>query len=147
MQAIYSTREQRHAYLYLRLLTGVDFFGHGFVRIFTGTHLSGFAQGLVKSMASTPLPALLTLATGYAVPPIELLIGILLLTGLFTRYALTLASLLMMILMFGTTLKQDWATASTQLLYGLVLALLLFARERYDPSWRSLLRLSKPPYG
>jgi thiosulfate dehydrogenase [quinone] large subunit len=133
------TREQQHAYLYLRLLTGLDFFGHGFARVFTGTHLSGFAQGMVKSMAATPLPTSLTLATGYAVPPIELLIGILLLTGLFTRFALTLASLLILVLMFGVTLKQDWPTAGSQLLYGLVLAVLLFARERYDLSWPSLL--------
>jgi thiosulfate dehydrogenase [quinone] large subunit len=134
------TREQHLAYLYLRLLTGLDFFGHGFARIFTGTYLSGFAEGMVKSMATAPLPSALTLATGYAVPPIELLIGILLLTGLVTRYALTLASLLMLVLMFGVTLKQDWATAGTQLLYGLVLSVLLFLRERYDRSWPSLLR-------
>jgi thiosulfate dehydrogenase [quinone] large subunit len=136
------TREQHHAYLYLRLLTGLDFFGHGFARIFTGTHLSGFAQGMVKSMASTPLPSVLTHATGYTVPPTELLIGVLLLTGLFTRYTLKLALLLMLVLMFGVTLKQDWPTAGTQLLYGLVLALLLFARERYDLSWPSLFRLT-----
>ena len=30
------TAEQRQAYLLLRLLTGLDFFGHGFARIFTG---------------------------------------------------------------------------------------------------------------
>ena len=39
-----SSREQRRAYLLLRLLTGLDFFGHGFARIATGTHLSGFAM-------------------------------------------------------------------------------------------------------
>jgi thiosulfate dehydrogenase [quinone] large subunit len=127
--------EQRHAYLLLRLLTGLDFFGHGFARIFTGSHLSGFAQGMVKSMATAPLPPALTLATGYAVPPVELLIGTLLLFGLATRFTLTLAFLLMFVLMFGVTLKQDWATAGQQLQYGLVLAILLFARARYDISW------------
>jgi thiosulfate dehydrogenase [quinone] large subunit len=132
--------EQRQAYVLLRLLTGLDFFGHGFARIFTGTHLSGFAQGMVKSMAATPLPPALTLATGYVVPCVELVIGLLLLTGLATRAALTLALLLMLVLMFGVTLKQDWATAGSQLLYGLVLFVLLFARERYDLSWPALFR-------
>jgi thiosulfate dehydrogenase [quinone] large subunit len=116
--------EQRQAYVLLRLLTGLDFFGHGFARIFTGTHLSGFAQGMVKSMAATPLPPALTLATGYVVPCVELVIGL----------------LLMLVLMFGVTLKQDWATAGSQLLYGLVLFVLLFARERYDLSWPALFR-------
>ena len=131
--------EHRHAYLLLRLVTGLDFFMHGFARIFTGTHLSGFAQGMVKSMASTPLPASLTLASGYAIPCVELLIGTLLLLGLFTRAALTLALLLMLVLMFGIGLKQDWNIASQQLLYALVLSILLFLRHRYDLAWPDLL--------
>jgi thiosulfate dehydrogenase [quinone] large subunit len=135
-----ATREQRQAYVLFRLLTGLDFFGHGFARIFTGSHLSGFAQGMVKSMASTPLPSSLTLVSGYAIPCVELLIGILLLLGLFTRYTLILAFLLMFVLMFGITLKQDWSIAMQQLMYGLVLFLLLFARERYDLSWPQLFR-------
>jgi thiosulfate dehydrogenase [quinone] large subunit len=134
----FSTTEQRHAYVLLRLITGLDFFGHGFARIFTGTHLSGFAQGMVKSMAGTPLPPSLALATGFVVPCVELLIGILLLLGVATRFALTLALLLMMVLMFGVTLKQDWNVAGQQLLYGLALAALLFGRERYDLSWKAL---------
>ncbi len=132
------TRERHHAYLLLRLVTGLDFFMHGFARIFTGTHLSGFAQGMVKSMSSTPLPPTLTLACGYIIPCVELLIGTLLLLGLFTRAALTLALLLMFVLMFGIGLKQDWNVASQQLLYALVLALLLFARNPYDLSWPKL---------
>ena len=132
------TTEQHHAYVLLRLFTGLDFFGHGFARIFTGTHLSGFAQGMVKSMASTPLPPSLTLATGYLIPCVELLIGTLLLLGLFTRATLTLALLLMFVLMFGIGLKQDWNVAASQLLYALVLALLLFARNPYDLSWPKL---------
>jgi thiosulfate dehydrogenase [quinone] large subunit len=136
----FPSHEQRQAYLLLRLLTGLNFFMHGFARIFTGTHLSGFAQGMVKNMASTPLPASLTLATGYLIPCAELLIGICLLAGVFTRSTLVAAMLLMMLLMFGITLKQDWATAGSQLLYGLVLTALLFGRLRYDISWPTLFR-------
>jgi thiosulfate dehydrogenase [quinone] large subunit len=130
--------EQRQAYLLLRVLTGLDFFGHGFARVFTGTHLGGFAQGMVKSMSAAPLPAGLVLATGYTVPCVELLIGIFLLLGVFTRVTVTLALLLMMVLMFGVTMKQDWTTAGSQLVYGLVLAALLFARQQYDLSWPAL---------
>lgn len=132
--------EERHAYLLLRLLTGLNFFMHGFARIATGSHLSGFAQGMVKSMAATPLPRTLTLASGYVIPCIELVVGALLLLGFATRAALILGFLLMFVLMFGITLKQDWATAGSQLLYGLVLAALLFGRARYDVAWAALFR-------
>jgi thiosulfate dehydrogenase [quinone] large subunit len=132
------TTEQRQAYLLLRLVTGLDFFMHGFARIFTGSGLPGFANGMVTSMASTPLLPQAVLAAGYTIPCIELLVGTLLLLGLFTRAALTLALLLMLLLMFGITLKQDWNTAGGQLLYALVLAALLFARQRYDLSWPGL---------
>jgi thiosulfate dehydrogenase (quinone) large subunit len=132
------TRERHQAYLLLRLITGLDFFMHGFARIFTGTHLSGFAQGMAKSMAATPLPPSLSLATGYIIPCVELLIGALLLLGLFTRAALTVALLVLIVLMFGIGLKQDWNVASQQLLYALVLAILLFARNPYDLTWPKL---------
>jgi thiosulfate dehydrogenase [quinone] large subunit len=134
------TRERQQAYLLLRFVTGLDFFMHGFARIFTGSGLPGFAQGMVKSMSSTQLLPSVVLATGYAIPCVELLIGTLLLLGLFTRATLTLALLLMFVLMFGIGLKQDWNVAGQQLLYALVLALLLFARNPYDQSWPNLFR-------
>jgi thiosulfate dehydrogenase [quinone] large subunit len=134
------TFEQRQAYFLLRLVTGLDFFMHGFARIFTGTGLSGFANGMVASMAATQLLPSAVLAAGYAIPCVELLIGTLLLLGLFTRATLTLALLLMLVLMFGVGLKQDWNVAGSQLLYALVLAILLFARSRYDLSWPALFR-------
>ncbi len=137
------TRERHQAYLLLRLVTGLDFFMHGSSRIFTGTHLSGFARGMVKSMAATPLPPGLALACGYTIPCVELLIGTLLLLGLYTRATLTLALLLMFTLMFGIGLKQDWMVAGDQLLYALVLAILLFARIPYDITWPQLFR--RPP--
>jgi thiosulfate dehydrogenase [quinone] large subunit len=135
------TRDQHHAYLLLRVLTGFDFFGHGFARISTGTHLSGFAQGMVKSMVTSPLPPSLTLAAGYGIPVVEGVIGVLLLLGIFTRYALVAALLLMVVLMFGVTMKQDWTAAGQQMVYGLILATLLFTRQPYDISWLRLFRL------
>jgi thiosulfate dehydrogenase (quinone) large subunit len=135
-----ATREQRFAYLLLRLLTGLNFFGHGFARIFTGAGLSGFAHGMVGNMAKAPLPPALMLATGYVVPCVELVIGVLLLVGAATRFALVLALVLMLVLMFGVTMKQDWNVAGQQLLYGLVLALLLYGRERLDLSWPQVFR-------
>jgi thiosulfate dehydrogenase [quinone] large subunit len=134
------SRDQRAAYLLLRVITGMDFFGHGFARIFTGTHLGGFAHWMLGDMAKSPLPASLVLATGYVVPCVELVIGVLLLTGVATRQALIVAMLLVLVLMFGITMKQDWNIAGQQLLYGLVLAVLLSGCERLNVSWPALLR-------
>ena len=134
------SRDQKLAYFLLRLIAGMDFFGHGFARIFTGTHLGGFAHGMVGEMAKSPLPQSLVLVTGYVVPCVELVIGVLLLAGVATRYALIAALLLMVVLMFGITMKQEWNVAEQQLFYGLVLAVLLYGRERLDLSWPALLR-------
>ena len=45
----------------------------------------------------------------------------------------------MFVLMFGVCMKQDWNAAGQQMLYALILAILLFARDRYDVAWRRLL--------
>jgi thiosulfate dehydrogenase (quinone) large subunit len=137
---VQGSRDERAAYLLLRVITGMNFFGHGFARIFTGTHLGGFAHWMVGDMAKSPLPASLVLATGYVVPCVELVIGVLLLTGVATRQALIVAMLLVLVLMFGITMKQDWNIAGQQLLYGLVLAVLLSGCERLNVSWPALLR-------
>jgi thiosulfate dehydrogenase [quinone] large subunit len=64
-------------------------------------------------------------------PFIEGLLGALLLVGLRTRAALIGASLLMVVLTFGSSLVQDWSAAGAQLMYALVLSTLLFL-HRYD---------------
>lgn len=137
-------RSQQHAFVLLRVLTGLDFFGHGYARTFTGTYLQGFAEGMQKSMASAPLSPDLVLIVGYVIPIVELLIGTCLILGIFTRMALTAAFGLMFVLMFGVTMKQDWNAAGQQMLYGLVLFVLLFIYDRYDLSWPNLFRRSRP---
>ena len=81
------SHDQKLAYFLLRLIAGMDFFGHGFARIFTGTHLGGFAHGMVGEMAKSPLPQSLVLVTGYVVPCVELVIGVLLLIAGLTHPA------------------------------------------------------------
>jgi thiosulfate dehydrogenase [quinone] large subunit len=62
----------------------------------------------------------------YGVPVIEAVVGVALILGLFTRFALALSALLMIALTIGVTSNQQWDTAGQQLLYSLVLAVLLF---------------------
>lgn len=137
-QHIRTTREQHLAYVLLRLLVGVNLFGHGAIRIFHG--VSGFAAGMVKQMADTPLPQAFVSLFGHTVPWTELVLGALLIAGVFTRQALIACMLFLTALMFGITLKQDWPTAGLQLLYGAVVFALLYLRESKDASWLSILR-------
>jgi len=139
--------EQRWAYVLLRAFVGLDFFGHGYARIFTGTYLSGFVVGMQHSMASAPLDPRLVLAMGYVIPVVEVMVGAVLLLGWMTRWAVMTAFGLMFVLMFGVTMKQDWTAAGQQLVYGAVLAALLFLRVRYDGGWLAVFRGEGPARG
>ena len=131
------------AYLLLRAMLGVNMLMHGVSRILAGP--SAFAAGLVHGFQSTPLPAPLTYSFALALPFAEALIGVLLLLGLFRRFALLLGGALMVALTFGTTLKQDWPSAGLQLIYALVYAALLaflhhdrFTLDRRFPSRKAV---------
>ncbi|MEO6802970.1 MAG: DoxX family membrane protein [Granulicella sp.] len=130
--------EQKMAYVLLRVAMGVDFLGHGFIRLLHGSGV--FAQWMLQQMSGTPLPAGFVYGFGLILPPIEALVGLLLLAGLLTRQVVIAGSLVMLALMFGTALRQDWSTVALQLFYSFLFAVLLFLRERYDASWPSLMR-------
>ena len=125
--------EQRIAYVLLRIALGVNFLGHGTIRLLHGNAV--FAQGMVKQMADTPLPYALVYGFGWVLPILEFGIGLLLIAGVWTRWVLVFGALLMISLMAGVTLKQDWAVAGLQLTYSFLFSLLLFLREKYDMSW------------
>jgi thiosulfate dehydrogenase [quinone] large subunit len=63
---------------------------------------------------------------GYAIPFIELLLGLALIFGVVTRAALVAGALFMMALTVGVTANQQWDVAGQQLLYSLVFFMLLF---------------------
>ena len=78
--------EQRMAYVLLRVAMGVDFLGHGTIRLLHGN--VAFAQGMVKQMTETPLPSAFVYGFGWILPFVEFAIGVLLVAGLWTRWAL-----------------------------------------------------------
>jgi thiosulfate dehydrogenase [quinone] large subunit len=61
----------------------------------------------------------------------EVLIGAAVAIGFRTRVALFAGTVLMLALMFGTTLRQDWATTEIQFNYSFIYCLLL-AGIRFD---------------
>lgn len=126
-----SNSDEKVAYALLRAVVGTNLLMHGVSRLLAGPE--AFAMHLTGQFARSPLPQPLVRIFGSVLPSIEGTIGLLLLIGLKTRWALIAASLLMLVLTFGSTMLQDWTAAGTQLMYALVFSILLFLR-RYN-SW------------
>jgi len=80
------------------------------------------------------LPGWFVYAFGLVLPSLEALIGISLIIGLLTKWALFAGSLLMSILIFGTCLRSDWATVGVQMIYVIAyfLALLFLEYNQYS---------------
>jgi thiosulfate dehydrogenase [quinone] large subunit len=115
------------AYALLRIVFGVNFAGHGLIRIYNG--VASFATTTAEHLAKSPLPQGLTYAFSYAIPFVEAILGLTLILGVFTRIALICGALFMMALTIGVTANQQWDVASQQLLYSVVFFLLLYLIE------------------
>jgi len=118
---------------------GLNLALHGISRIFIGG-LTQFVNATVTQFQNAPLPQWQVRAFATTLPFLELVLGAMLLIGLGTRWALTLGALIMMALVFGTSLRSDWNLVFLQMFYSFLYFVLLFFR-RYD-AWSvdSLLR-------
>lgn len=128
----FKTSDIALAYLLLRVTLGVNMLMHGVARLIAGE--DKFVASVVEKFHASPLPHPLVYGFAAALPWIEAAIGLLVLLGLRTRLALTAGGLLIVVLMFGVTLVQNWETAGQQLVYAVVFALLLAfaAVDRYS---------------
>ncbi len=115
------------AFVLGRLLLGLNFLMHGLVRI---PKLSVFQAGISKEFAASPLPPALVVMFGKGLPYVEAGLGVLLLLGLFTRAALVVAMLLIMTLVFGSSLLEKWNIVGDQMVYGLFIFALLLQLHR-----------------
>ena len=105
-----------------RICLGINIAVHGLARL---GHIGAFAAGLRAEFGQTILPGPLVELSGYGIVIGEACIGLLILLGLGLRGALVAGMVLMLILQFGTCLRQDWNAAGAQLIYvGLYAALL-----------------------
>jgi thiosulfate dehydrogenase (quinone) large subunit len=120
-------RNEQLGYALLRAVVGVNLMMHGISRMITGP--GEFAAKLVMQFEHAPLPAWSVWVFGLILPATEGLLGLLILVGLRTRAALVAASLLIMLLTFGSSLLQDWNVTGTQLTYALVYSILIFLHQ------------------
>jgi thiosulfate dehydrogenase (quinone) large subunit len=126
------------AYALLRIALGVNFAGHGLIRIHNGA--AAFAQATAEHLAKSPLPPSLIYAFSYAIPFIEAILGLTLILGIFTRISLVCGAIFMMLLTVGVAANQQWDLAGQQLLYSVVFFLLLYLHEHNQFSLDSALR-------
>jgi thiosulfate dehydrogenase [quinone] large subunit len=136
-----SRRGAALAFVLLRLTLGLNICMHGVSRIAAGP--ATFAGSLVPMFQKTPLPPWSVHIFGLILPWAEAILGLLLLVGLCTRFALVAGALLILVLTFGTTLRQDWNIAGVQLIYAAVYAALLALDRWNDYSVDRLLSRSK----
>jgi len=122
-----NARNKQIAYGLLRIALGVNFAGHGLIRIYNG--VGQFAAATAEHMAKSPLPHRPVMGFGYAIPFVEAVLGVALILGLGTRLALAAGAVFMMALTIGVTSNQQWDVAGQQLLYSLVFFVLLFLAE------------------
>ena len=114
------------AYTFLRIVLGVNFFNHGFTRM---GNIPGFAQSMVDMFQGTFVPEVLVRVPAMLVPIVELIGGALVTLGLATQAALVTLFGLIIVLMYGVTLIQNWDAAGSQLIYCLVLFILIAANS------------------
>jgi thiosulfate dehydrogenase (quinone) large subunit len=118
--------DRKLGYLTLRFTLGLAILMHGLERL---PDLGAFADGMVKEFAETPLPAALVRAFALGLVFAETIIGLLVLVGLWTRGALLFGAAVMCALVFGTALRSDWNTLAIQMLFAVIYAALIAARE------------------
>lgn len=117
------------SYALLRVTLGANICMHGVVRWSKG--LSFFAASLTAMFQKTLLPSWTVYSFGYILPVIEALLGFALLIGIQTRRVLVAGAFVMLLLTFGSTLREDWQVAGLQLIYSLTYVILL-AGARFD---------------
>lgn len=109
-------------YLVLRLAIGASFFGHGLVRL---PKLKMFSDWMVGAFAKSMLPQGMVRVFSYALPLLEFAVGLLCILGLFTQPALVVGCLVMISLIFGCCMIENWEPIASQLIHILVFAALL----------------------
>lgn len=102
------------SYLIVRLALGLSMFGHGLVRL---SKLQAFSEGLVASFENSILPEMLTLPFSYVLPIAELVFGLFIVLGLFTRISAIATAVVLLSLIFGSTLVENWGAITAQLIH------------------------------
>ena len=109
---IFGLTNKELGFLMARVGLGANLFFHGLVRL---PKLQGFVAGMEAKFAESMLPGFLVTPTAYAIPVVELLLGIAIVLGIGTRWALLATTVQMMILTSGCCFVEDWGPINSQM--------------------------------
>ena|SRR5579863_1032967 len=130
LTAIQSASDLQLAYSAFRITLGMNIFFHGAMRLITGLDAwATMEAGLFTKQ--TLLPMWSVAAFLHVLPFVEVMLGALTFLGFFTRWALVAGSVMMLLLVFGNDVRQDWNTAGNNMHYVLYYAGLI-AALRYN---------------
>ena len=118
--------ERKTAYVLTRIAYGVIFLFYGIGKFRGG--LSNFVGGQNQQF-SGKLPAFMVMPFAYFIPFAEIISGVLIVLGLFTRVGLTLSGLLLIGLTFGVVILGQAPTVAHNLQYVLLNFVLLWFVE------------------
>ncbi|NHE58151.1 DoxX family membrane protein [Cyclobacterium plantarum] len=102
------------SFIFIRLGVGISMLGHGLVRI---PKISNFSSGMVDSFNGSYLPEFIIVPFSLVLPFLEFLLGLMLLLGWHTRMAGILGGVLMLFLMFGTAMIENWGALPSQMIH------------------------------
>jgi len=112
------------AYTILRVSFGANIMLHGVSRIVMGhAAFLAYLTHYFEKASYVPVSMLSLFAT--VQPWVELILGLLLMIGLATRFSLIAGGIVIMCLVFGTNLAQDWLVSGLQLIYAFLYYYLL----------------------
>lgn len=115
---------QHLTYLFTRLLIGMSMFGHGLARVFK---LMDFAEKMTKEFETTILSEIVVYPFMLVLPILELAVGTLLLIGAKTKWSAIIGLVIMLALIFGSSMQQNWGAIPVQMFHGvLMIGVLLF---------------------
>jgi thiosulfate dehydrogenase (quinone) large subunit len=112
------------AYTILRVSFGANIMLHGVSRIVMG-HAAFLAYLTHYFEKASYIPVSLLSVFATVQPWVELILGLMLMIGLATRFSLIAGGLVIMCLVFGTNLAQDWLVSGLQLIYAFLYYYLL----------------------
>lgn len=128
-----SPRNMQIGYLVMRLILGINLFQHGFMRYLTG--VSNWEQPTAALFTGTYLDGPLLHMALYIIPAVELVLGTLLLLGLFTRWAILGSIMLFLVLAYGHGVRQNWAGIHLIMHYSIYYWILLCLQNQ---NWLAL---------
>ncbi|SOU87075.1 DoxX family membrane protein [Tenacibaculum dicentrarchi] len=131
------TTPQQTAFALLRITMGINFLGHGLVRF---SKLNGFRDWMVTTFQDSLIPSFTVSIWGTVLPFAEFGIGLLLILGLFTYRASITGAIVIIFLLFGSTLIENWDWAGIQMIYGLFFYFLISNTEKNCWSIDNLIR-------